>query len=212
MIEGQSGRMSATFRADSADELSSVKMRFGRGDVGFGPLGRLIREDGGRVLLGTPSATVESESLTNSAAVHLVDLERDSVGFAMNTAPAAGPIEVRVDVPYVTYLGGTRDESASDAAFDGAGNVYVTGSTASANFPLEGPYQDELGGQSDAYVTKIAQSGKRWVYSTYLGGNDYDHGTGHGVGSYLSVHEGPVSISRMGAAVLKPGMIISNEP
>ena len=43
-------------------------------------------------------------------------------------------------------------------------------------------------------------------------GLDYDHGTGHGVGSYLSVHEGPVSISRMGAAVLKPGMIISNEP
>ena len=39
-------------------------------------------------------------------------------------------------------------------------------------------------------------------------GLDYDHGTGHGVGSYLSVHEGPVSISRMGAAVLKPGMII----
>ena len=43
-------------------------------------------------------------------------------------------------------------------------------------------------------------------------GYDYDHGTGHGVGSYLSVHEGPVSISRMGAAFLKPGMIISNEP
>lgn len=43
-------------------------------------------------------------------------------------------------------------------------------------------------------------------------GHDYDHGTGHGVGSYLSVHEGPVSISRVGAAVLKPGMIISNEP
>jgi Xaa-Pro aminopeptidase len=43
-------------------------------------------------------------------------------------------------------------------------------------------------------------------------GADYDHGTGHGVGSFLSVHEGPQSISRAGAAVLEPGMVLSNEP
>ena len=44
-------------------------------------------------------------------------------------------------------------------------------------------------------------------------GLDYDHGTGHGVGSYLSVHEGPVSLSRAGRPVpLAPGMILSNEP
>ena len=43
-------------------------------------------------------------------------------------------------------------------------------------------------------------------------GADYDHGTGHGIGSYLSVHEGPQSISRAGMATLLPGMLISNEP
>ena len=43
-------------------------------------------------------------------------------------------------------------------------------------------------------------------------GLDFDHGTGHGIGSYLSVHEGPQSISRAGNAVLEPGMLISNEP
>ncbi len=43
-------------------------------------------------------------------------------------------------------------------------------------------------------------------------GLDYDHGTGHGVGSYLSVHEGPQSISRAGMVPLEPGMILSNEP
>jgi len=44
-------------------------------------------------------------------------------------------------------------------------------------------------------------------------GLDYDHGTGHGVGSYLSVHEGPASLSRTGRMVpLAPGMILSNEP
>lgn len=43
-------------------------------------------------------------------------------------------------------------------------------------------------------------------------GLDFDHGTGHGVGSYLSVHEGPQRISKLGSTPLQPGMILSNEP
>ena len=43
-------------------------------------------------------------------------------------------------------------------------------------------------------------------------GLDFDHGTGHGVGSYLGVHEGPQRVAKTGATVLVPGMILSNEP
>jgi Xaa-Pro aminopeptidase len=43
-------------------------------------------------------------------------------------------------------------------------------------------------------------------------GLDFDHGTGHGVGSYLSVHEGPARISKLGTVPLRRGMILSNEP
>lgn len=43
-------------------------------------------------------------------------------------------------------------------------------------------------------------------------GGDYAHGTGHGVGSYLSVHEGPQRIARLSTQELLPGMILSNEP
>ncbi len=43
-------------------------------------------------------------------------------------------------------------------------------------------------------------------------GFDYDHGTGHGVGSYLAVHEGPQRLSRLGTVAFEPGMILSNEP
>jgi Xaa-Pro aminopeptidase len=47
----------------------------------------------------------------------------------------------------------------------------------------------------------------------WAAGLDYDHGTGHGVGAYLCVHEGPQRISKKGSDVaLKPGMILSNEP
>ncbi len=46
----------------------------------------------------------------------------------------------------------------------------------------------------------------------WAAGLDFDHGTGHGVGSYLSVHEGPARIAKLGTAALKRGMILSNEP
>ena len=46
----------------------------------------------------------------------------------------------------------------------------------------------------------------------WAAGLDFDHGTGHGVGSYLSVHEGPARISKLGTTALERGMILSNEP
>jgi Xaa-Pro aminopeptidase len=49
-------------------------------------------------------------------------------------------------------------------------------------------------------------------YPLWLAGLDYDHGTGHGVGAYLSVHEGPQRLSRVSQVPLSEGMILSNEP
>ena len=49
-------------------------------------------------------------------------------------------------------------------------------------------------------------------YPLWLAGQDFDHGTGHGVGAALSVHEGPARISRVSNLPLEPGMILSNEP
>ena len=46
----------------------------------------------------------------------------------------------------------------------------------------------------------------------WLAGQDFNHGLGHGVGAYLSVHEGPQRLSRVSTVPLEPGMILSNEP
>ena len=61
-------------------------------------------------------------------------------------------------------------------------------------------------GVSGAQIDAFARRG------LWDAGLDFDHGTGHGVGSYLSVHEGPQRISKLGGAPLEPGMIVSNEP
>ena len=49
-------------------------------------------------------------------------------------------------------------------------------------------------------------------YALWLGGQDFNHGTGHGVGAFLSVHEGPQRLSRISEVPLEQGMILSNEP
>jgi len=49
-------------------------------------------------------------------------------------------------------------------------------------------------------------------FALWVEGQDFDHGTGHGVGAFLSVHEGPQRLSRISEVPLEPGMILSNEP
>ena len=61
-------------------------------------------------------------------------------------------------------------------------------------------------GTSGAQLDPLART------ALWQAGLDFDHGTGHGVGSYLSVHEGPARISKLGTVALKRGMILSNEP
>lgn len=81
----------------------------------------------------------------------------------------------QVNPIYSTYLGGNgSDEGYSIAYFDGS--VYLTGQTASTNFPTAAPLQPNLNGTLDAYVARLSPSGSSLSYSTYLGGSDQDGG------------------------------------
>ncbi|MBG1231985.1 aminopeptidase P family protein [Aestuariivirga litoralis] len=61
-------------------------------------------------------------------------------------------------------------------------------------------------GTTGAHIDALARN------ALWQAGLDFDHGTGHGVGSFLSVHEGPARISKASHVPLRPGMILSNEP
>ncbi|MDR4507687.1 MAG: SBBP repeat-containing protein [Candidatus Brocadiaceae bacterium] len=79
---------------------------------------------------------------------------------------------------YSTYLGGNGNESAAGIAVDSAGNAYVTGYTASSDFPMANAIDgSHNGGYYDSFVTKIHASGVS-LLSTYLGGNGEDYGAG----------------------------------
>ncbi len=85
---------------------------------------------------------------------------------------------------YSTYLGGSWQDTASGIAVDSSGNAYVTGFTYSTNFPTTNAIQNHLACtnsefyNANAFVTEIAAGGTNLVFSTYLGGTNFDQGQG----------------------------------
>ena len=84
---------------------------------------------------------------------------------------------------YSTYLGGSGGDGASGIAADSSGNAYVTGTTASTDFPTAKPLQARAGGGGDAFVAKLNAAGSGLLYSTYLGGSAGDGASGIAVDS-----------------------------
>jgi hypothetical protein len=93
---------------------------------------------------------------------------------------------------YSTYIGGSGNEGGEGIAIDSEGAVYVTG-YAQSDFPTKNPIQGSYGGGfRDAFILKVNSSGKKLIYSTYLGGNGEDWPEGIAVDSegaaYMTGH------------------------
>jgi len=88
---------------------------------------------------------------------------------------------------YSTFLGGSGGDSGAAIAIDTAGDVYVTGTTGSNNFPTVAPFQGTLAGTNDAFVAKLSPAGTP-TYSTYLGGSGGSQGTAVAVDLSGNVH------------------------
>lgn len=71
---------------------------------------------------------------------------------------------------YSTYLGGNGDDQANSLSLDADNNVYLTGVTTSTNFPLKDATQKVIGGEQDAFMTKLNALGTALDFSTYVGG------------------------------------------
>ncbi len=79
---------------------------------------------------------------------------------------------------YSTYLGGSGSDQGIAVAVDSSGRAYVTGLTASTNFPRVNAFQNALGGSNDVFFLRLNAAGNALEYSTYLGGTGNDQGLG----------------------------------
>jgi len=137
----------------------------------------------GAILLHKPDVYQTFVNESNSSAKRVVEAkyvvkENNRVSFAIGYYDRSQTLVIDPVVPfYSTYLGGANNDYGYGIALDAKGNAYITGSTASLNFPV-GPCIQCLnaGGLADAFVTELNPGGL--VYSTYLGGagNDYGYG------------------------------------
>ncbi|MGC2201642.1 MAG: SBBP repeat-containing protein, partial [Stellaceae bacterium] len=96
---------------------------------------------------------------------------------------------------FSTYLGGGDEDDGVAIAADASG-VYVTGRTASSDFPVRQPLQGFLNGDNDAFVTKLSPLGNTLVYSTFLGGSGGEEGWSIAVDSAQSAYVAGETMSK----------------
>ena len=86
---------------------------------------------------------------------------------------------------YSTFVGGAIFDAGNAIALDSSGSVYISGRTTSEDFPTVNPIQSTYSGGpfADTYISKINAAGSALVYSTYLGGNDFEAGSSIAVDS-----------------------------
>jgi len=105
------------------------------------------------------------------------------VGFQVAAYDASRPLIIDpVVLSYSTYLGGNESEFGNGVAVDADGNAYITGITASTNFPTTaGGFQPVNGGGAYSFVTKLSPTGTGLVYSTFLGGGGSSNQSGSSI-------------------------------
>lgn len=175
--------------------------------------------------------TADRAGLTEvGAAARLLGFRAEIPGFRGESFPAiSGAGEHGAVIHYRATAATDRPIRANEAYLIDSGAQYPDGTTDVTRTVWTGPdappaeLRDRFTRVLQGYIALATVQFPRGVSGPHLdafarralwqAGLDYDHGTGHGVGSFLSVHEGPASLSRAGRMVpLAPGMILSDEP
>jgi hypothetical protein len=174
--DGKSGGLKGTYLVEPGADPGAIQLAYGgvdrvavdeQGDlVLFAPYGEIRQE--------APRIYQEKEGVLEPVAGGYALQGSNLVGFEIGDYDSTRPLLIDPNLVYSTYLGGSNSDSGSSIAVDSAYNVYVTGGTASTDFPTENPAQGALAGAGDVFVTKLNRHGTEILYSTFLGGNESD--------------------------------------
>jgi hypothetical protein len=147
---------------------------------------------------GSSTTAITGIALDSSANLYMTGWT-DALNFPIDgpyQAANAGGVDVFVaklsaagtGLLYATYIGGRNADKGAAIAVDNLGQVYVTGSTTSTNFPLVLSNRSTLGGSSAAFALKLNAAGNTLLYSGYLGGTTWETGTAIAVDSSYNAY------------------------
>ncbi|HMH53502.1 MAG TPA: SBBP repeat-containing protein [Candidatus Acidoferrum sp.] len=141
----------------------------------------ILQTRGGEFRLQKPLVYQDINGRRTEISGGYVIQDEDRVGFKVAAYDPTEPLVIDPVLVYSTFLGGVDFDAGGSLTVDAAGNAYVTGRSASLNFPTApGALNAALSGENDAFVTKLNAAGSL-VYSTFLGGSGDESGNGIGV-------------------------------
>lgn len=132
----------------------------------------LIELEHGQIIQRKPVAHQNIQGDRQIVDVSFVKKGKNGIAFRLGKYDRDKELVIDPIIIFSTYFGGASTEFATSIKTDTQGNIYLTGSTFSANFPTVNPLQPTIASTSfsDAFVTKLNPAGNSVIYSTYLGG------------------------------------------
>jgi len=171
----------------------AVSLKFeGTGKLSIDDSGalNLFGEAAGGLRIALPQIYQEVNGARKRVPGRYAIVSRDEVAFRIDPWDHARPLVIDPlislhTVSYSTLIGGSTNSSqAQGIALDSSGNMYVAGYTSATDFPVVNAYQGGLDGTSqDGFVTEINAAGTAFLYSTYIGGSNFDQFQGIAVDS-----------------------------
>jgi hypothetical protein len=139
----------------------------------------ILRTDAGEIRQSRPVVYQQIDNARRFIPASYLIKGKKQIAFQIANYDRSKPLVIDPTLAFSTYLGGSATDSGEGIAIDSAGNAYITGDTASANFPVTaGAFQTALASpfEVDAFVTKMNSTGTALIYSTYFGGANRDRG------------------------------------
>lgn len=130
----------------------------------------LIHTAAGRLVQHKPVVYQEAAGGRRQVAASYRLLSPTTVGFRLAGYDRTKPLTIDPILSYSTYIGGANGDTIRGMAADAAGNVYITGSTYSTDWPTLNAYKSTLtSGATEVFVAKLNPNGNGLLYSTYIG-------------------------------------------
>ena len=191
VFHGASGALEYDFIVAPHADPRQIGVRFDGADAGkVEPQGGItLRTPNGDVGFRKPLAYQDVDGIRRNVEVSYVARDVNVVGFRVGRYDRTRPLVIDPVLVLASNLWGT----ATGAALDAGGNIYVSGSVWTSDLPVAGGYQTQQAGTQDAYVLKLNPTGTSAIYTTYLGAR---RATTKGSASRSTGPEAPTSPAR----------------